>query len=116
MKFIISEIQQEKLISKWMSNYSPEILDIIEHPKYPNSIFFKKNGKVIMEKDKSNKIFYFDYDTIWSPLMDKFQMDRKEIKEYLKYWLNDIFNIDDYECAIMPPFFKSSSWKTLSKH
>ena len=58
MKFIITESKLQKAALLWMNNnFSPDQLEVIEHPYYPNSIFYKKNGKVVMEQDKKISVF-----------------------------------------------------------
>ena len=66
MKFLITENQLEKAALLWMNkNFSPDQLEIIESPKL-DSIFYKKNGKIVMEQDKKNKEFFFDYNEVYS--------------------------------------------------
>ena len=52
-KFIITENQKERIVLNWMNkNFSPDQLEVFEIPKYPNSVFYRKNGIVVMEQDK----------------------------------------------------------------
>ena len=97
MKFIITESKLQKAALLWMNNnFSPDQLEVIEHPDYPNSIFYKKNGKVVMEQDKKNKEFWFSYSQIWSFFKSFFSMEYKEIQGVLKIWLDEAFKLKGY--------------------
>ena len=86
MKFIITENKLEKVASSWMNkNFSPDQLEIVKSKDYPNSVFFRKIGKVVMEQDKENKYFYFDYDEIWSFFESFFGMEDEQIREVLRH-------------------------------
>ena len=97
MKFIITENQKEKIALNWMNkNYSPDQLEVVESPEYPDSIFYKKNGKVVMEQDREYKEFYFDYDEIWTFFKSIFSMENNEIQGLLKIWLEETFKLEGY--------------------
>jgi hypothetical protein len=109
MKIIITESKLNKVALKWMNlNFSPDQLEVIEHPDYPNSIFYRKNGKVVMEQNKKNERFWFSYEDIWSFFESFFGMEHQEIQEVLRYWLEDTFKLGGYT-----PFFSSKT--TLSR-
>ncbi len=97
MKFIITENQKEKIALNWMNkNFSPDQLEVVEHPDYPNSIFYKKNGIVVMEQDKKTKRFWFSYSEIWSFFESFFSMEYEEIQRVLKIWLEEDFKLKGY--------------------
>ena len=97
MKFIITESKLQKAALLWMNNnFSPDQLEVVESPKYPNSISYKKNGIVVMEQDKKNKDFWFDYDEIWSFFESFFPMEYEEMQGVLKIWLEETFNLKGY--------------------
>ena len=97
MKFIITESKLQKVALLWMNNnFSPDQLEVFEHPDYPNSIYYKKNGIVVMGKDEKNKNFWFDYDKIWSFFQSFFSMKYKEIQGVLKIWLEEAFKLKGY--------------------
>ena len=97
MKFIITESKLQKAALLWMNNnFSPDQLEVIEHPDYPNSIFYKKNGKVVMEQDKKTKRFWFSYSEIWSFFESFFSMKYKEIRGLLEIWLEEAFKLKGY--------------------
>ncbi len=97
MKFIIAENKILKVAFKFMnSEFSPDQLEIVMSEKYPNSIFFRKNGKVVMEQDKNFKDFYFDYDEIWSFFESLFSMKYQQIQDVMRYWLEETLKLKGY--------------------
>jgi len=97
MKYIITENKLNNVALSWMNkNFGLNQLEIVESKKYPNSIFFKKNGEVVMEQDKKNKNFLFDYDEIWSFFESFFGMEYQEIQEVLSYWLEETLKLEGY--------------------
>jgi hypothetical protein len=82
-------------------NFGLDQLEIVKSEKYPNSIFFKKNGEVVMEQDKKNKHFLFDYDEIWSFFESFFGMEYQEIQEVLSYWLEETLKLKGYTPYMM---------------
>jgi hypothetical protein len=104
MKIIITESKLHKVAIKWMNlNFSPDQLEVIEHPDYPNSIFYRKNGKVVMEQDKKNERFWFDYEDIWSFFKSFFGMEYQEIREVLRHWLDEDFKLRGYTPFSLSP-------------
>ena len=97
MKFIITENKLEQVASSWMNkNFSPDQLEIVTSEKCPISIFFKKNGVVVMEQDMQSKIFWFDYDNIWSFFESFFGMKYQQIQQVLTKWLEETLNLEGY--------------------
>ena len=97
MKILITENQVKRTAIAWMNmNFSPDQLEIVTSKEYPDSIFYKKNGKVVMEQDKENKYFFFHYHDIWSFFEDFFGLEYKEIQGVLKSWLEDTLKLEGY--------------------
>lgn len=113
MKFKITENKLNKVALIWMNkNFSPDQLEIVKSKKHSGSIFFKKNGIVVMEQNKKTKDFLFDYDKIWSFFEIFFNMEYEQVQEVLNIWLKQTLKLKDYtplKCAIV-----FSSWKRLS--
>ena len=84
----------EKLIKsalKWMNNkFSFNQLEILVQPNYPYTIYYKKDGKFVMEQDNKNMYFWFDYNLIWSVFNDFFQFKCNETELVLKEWLEEV--------------------------
>ena len=114
MKYLITESKVKEIALKWMDkNFGLDQLEIVKSPKYPDSIFYRKNGKVVMEQNLKNKHFWFHYDDIWSFFESFFAMKYDEIQSFMKVWLENTLNLEGYT----PETFLlrgSSSWKTLS--
>ena len=114
MKLLITENQLDKAALLWMNkNFSPDQLEIVTSEKYPNSIFYRKNGKVVMEQNKKFGYFWFDYDEIYSFFKSFFSMEYKEWQRIMKIWLEETFNLRGYT----PSYCKNdffSRWKRLS--
>ncbi len=114
MKFIITENKLERVVIHWMNqNFSPDQLEIFKSEKYPDSIFFKKNGKVVMEQDKKSKYFWFHYDNIWSFFESFFGMEYKQIQEVLSYWLEKTLKLEGYTPLAFTGNFSILLEKTL---
>jgi hypothetical protein len=97
MKYIITENKLNNVALSWMNqNFSPEQLEIVKSKDYPNSVFFRKNGKVVMEQDKKYGEFWFNYDDIWSFFESFFGMKYQQIQEVLSYWLEETLKIKGY--------------------
>ena len=97
MKFIITENQKERIALNWMNNnFSPDQLEAVESSIYPNSIFYKKNGDIVMSQDKENHRFWFSYSQIWLFFETFFLMEYKEIQAVLNIWLEETFKLKDY--------------------
>ena len=97
MKYIITESKLQDVALKWMDkNFNPNKLEIVKSKKYPNSIFFRKDGKVVMEQDLKNKFFWFDYYEIWSFFEKFFNMNYTEIQALLRFWLENTFKLEGY--------------------
>ena len=115
MKFIITKNKLNNVALSWMNkNFSPDQLEIVTSEKYPNSVFFRKDGKVVMEQDKKSKVFWFDYDEIWLFFESFFGMKYEQIQEVLRYWLEETFKLEGYT----PPSFclsvMNKSWRRIS--
>ena len=109
MKLLITENQKERIALDWMNkNFSPDQLEVVTSEEYPNPIFYRKNGKVVMEQDKTNKNFYFDHDEIYSFFESFFGMKYKEWQGVMRIWLKETFNLRGYtpEAALRPMLWK----------
>ena len=96
-KKVITESKIQEVTLKWLNdNFSPDQLEIVKSPKYPNSIFYKKNGKIVMEQDLKNEEFYFDDYEIWSFFESFFGMEYSEIQQLMEVWLEETLNLEGY--------------------
>ena len=114
MKFIITENKLNNVSLSWMNkNFSPDQLEIVTSEKYPNSVFFKKDGVVVMEQNKKNKRFWFSYKEIWSFFESFFGMEYEQIEEVLSYWLEETLKLKGYTPKLFPDQYYQR-WRRLS--
>ena len=97
MKFIITENKLNDVALSWINqNFNPDQLEVVTSENYPESVFFRKNGKVVMEQDKKDKYFWVSYDEIWSFFESFFGMEYQQIREVLSYWLEETLKLEGY--------------------
>ena len=97
MKYIITENKLNNVVLSWMNqNFGLDQLEIVTSEKYSDLVFFRKNGKVVMQQDKKTKYFWFDYHEIWSVFESFFGMEHQEIQEVLGYWLENTLKLECY--------------------
>lgn len=98
MKFLITESHLSKGIVRYMNEkFNPTDLKKIQSEKKPDSIFFLLYGVIVMEQDFKTKIFWFDYDRIWSVFSEKLNVKDKYIVEALRIWLETSMNISGFK-------------------
>ena len=114
MKYIITENKLNKVALSWMNqNFSSDQLKIVKSEEYPNSVFFRKNGKVVMEQDKENKWFYFGYEEIWLFFELFFDMKYEQIQEVLRDWLDETLKLEGYTPIFFPKGYSNPLDETL---
>ena len=59
-------------------------------------VYYKKDGKVIMEQDLKNEYFWFDYDKFWSVFYVKFDLDYNKTQAFLKTMLDKHLKLGSY--------------------
>ena len=109
MKYIITESQYNKAIDKFIT-YQFEPHEEKTSKKYPDSIFWVKDGKVIVEIEKS-EIFWIDY-RIWDTISRMFSLDYDETQEVIKEWLEEHYKLG----SLTPLRYNSLSAVTLEEH
>ena len=113
MKYIITESKLQEVALLWMNkSFHPDKLEVFTSEDFPNSIFYKKDGIVVMEQDLVHKDFWFDYDKICSFFNKFFNIDNKEINTILRLWLNETLKLYGYEPFCMGKHW--SRWEILS--
>ena len=61
--------------------------------QYPQSIFLKKDNKVLFEQDLKNKLLLCDYYPIWSVFQTEYLMDYYQTQAFIKNILENHLNI-----------------------
>ena len=58
-------------------------IKVKEQSKYPQSIFWEKNGRIIFEQDFKNNLLYVDYDSIWLVFEKIYELENSEIQLFI---------------------------------
>ena len=69
--------------------------------RYPDSIFYKKDGEVIMEYEKKNDVFWFHYNKIWEIFGERFGIEPDDIEVFTRSMLQEHFKIKVNETTVM---------------
>lgn len=107
IEVIEKELQELKEQLKVEENVSAEqfLLDIlgseltlkIDREKYPNSVFYFKGDKCLLELKKSNTALYLwcNYNEIWNPISTKFYLDYASTQSLIKMTIEEHFKLKD---------------------
>jgi hypothetical protein len=91
MKYIITESQYNKTIDKFIT-YQLEPHEVKKSPKYPDSIFWVKNGEVIAEINKNSGYFFVERQ-IWKTISSMFSLELDETQQVIKDWLEEHYKL-----------------------
>lgn len=92
MKLIITENKRNRVIIKWLNSEYGDLTPY-ETEKFPNYILFMKDGEVIFGYDKKYRGIYVSYSHIWSFLKTFFELEKKEIQDLTKKWVEEHYNL-----------------------
>jgi hypothetical protein len=106
MKYIITESQYNNTIDKFIT-YIFEPHEEIRTKKFPDSIFWVKDGAVIAEILQS-KYFYVSYQ-IWRSISVMFSLENDETQQVIKEWLEEHYKLG----GLTPLFFSFNSSSVL---
>jgi hypothetical protein len=90
MKYIITESQYNKSIDKFIT-YIFEPHEEKRTRKFPDSIFWVKDGEVIAEIEKP-KYFYVNY-KIWDNISSMLSLEYSETQQVIKDWLEEHYKL-----------------------
>jgi|688.fasta_scaffold1132059_2 hypothetical protein len=69
-------------------------LESVQSEEYKDYIVYHyKKGHNFMIRNIENKYVYFNRDEIWLVLKNKFNLNKIEIQELTKIWLNEVYNL-----------------------
>ena len=102
MKYIIKESQYNNTIDKFIT-YIFEPHEEIRTKKFPDSIFWVKDGAVIAEILQS-KYFYVSRQ-IWNTISSMFSLKYSETQQVIKDWLEE-----HYKLGGLTPIKQLVSW------
>jgi hypothetical protein len=92
MKYIITESRLHNIVIKHLNSEYKD-LEPFETKKHPDYIFFMKDGEVVFDYNKKNRVVYFSYDKIWSFLQDFFGLEYVEIQDLTKEWVEEHYKL-----------------------
>jgi len=92
MKVIISESQYNRLIDNFIT-FLIEPHEVKTTKKYPNSIFWVKDGQIIAEIENS-EYFWLHY-KIWNEISIQFEFEFDETQLVIKSWLEQHYNLGE---------------------
>lgn len=58
-------------------------------------LFKNKSNHIIIGYDVKLKTVYVDYNEIWSFLLRNFNLEYKEVRDLMKEWLSEVYNLKD---------------------
>lgn len=82
---------KHKIIQYLNSEYGD--LEQFEMEKYPDYIFFMKDGKVISDYNKKNGLTGISFEKIWSFLSSFFGLEYGEIQDLTKEWVEEHYKL-----------------------
>jgi len=91
MKYIITESQYSNVIDKFIT-YQFEPHEVKKSPKYPNSIFWVKDGEVIVKINERTDDFWVDYQ-IWEDIENMISLEYNETQQVIKDWLEEHYKL-----------------------
>ena len=90
MKYIITESQHNKIIDKFIT-YQFEPHEEKKSSKYPDSIFWVKDGEVIIEIEDSD--YFWVRSEIWKVIGNMFSLEYSETQQVIRDWLEEHYKL-----------------------
>ena len=91
MKYIITESQINKVIDKFIT-YQFEPHEVKKSSKLPDSIFWVKDGEVIVEIYKRRDDFWVRSE-IWKVIRNMFSLEYSETQQVIRDWLEEHYKL-----------------------
>ncbi len=104
-----SSTPRNRIAKKWLTNNYGN-LEKFESDRYPNNIFYMKDGIVIFDYNWGNGRCYISYDEVWSFLESVFQLEHEEIKVITKEWVEK-----HYKLKVTTTDFKRFRWSSTTQ-
>jgi len=85
-------MNRQKIILKWLNKEFGDLTPVVRG----NITYYVDENNLPLfyyYQDEKNGLIYINYDRIWSLLGSIFSMKDLEIKELLKVWLEDTYNL-----------------------
>ena len=110
MKYLIKESQYNNAIDKFITH----LLEPHEEKRtkrYPESVFWVKDGEVIVEIEKSK--YFWVSPKIWRIIMSMFSLEDTETQQVIKDWSEEHYKLG--ELTPLPrPKRSALDWKNIT--
>ena len=87
-----SSTPRNRIAKKWLTNNYGN-LERYETNKFPNHIFYMKDGEVIFDYNRKNGYCNISNEEIWSFLERVFQLGYEEIQDITKEWVEEHYKL-----------------------
>ena len=109
MKYIITENQLDRFISKWLSKEYTD-LEIYDHDNQPWCLYVNKDGEVIFLYHTKDNELYVSKD-VMKFLIDMFSIDVEQTKDILREWFEKYTGLNSYRVYSWD--FFDADWKEI---
>ena len=111
MRIVISEGKINDVAKKWLT-YNYGDLGRYKIDKFPDYIFYMKDGEVIFDYNQKNRSCNISYDEIWSFFETVFHLEYEEIQGITKEWVEEHYKLGVTTTFSMQKHF-SIRWKNI---
>jgi hypothetical protein len=109
MKIIITENQLRKVQFKYL-DYLFEGIYEVESKKYPDSRFWKKDGKVVLELEIYGELYVSR--PIWNDISNMISLDFDKTQQLIREWVEQRLGLEE----VTPFHSKFSDTYLLERH
>jgi hypothetical protein len=92
MKYIITENQLNRAALRFLNTEYGDLVPY-ETDKFPDYIFFTKDGEVIFDYNKKNGYVAISHNKIWSFLESFFGLEYEEIRDIITQWVEEHYKL-----------------------
>jgi hypothetical protein len=92
MKIIITESKLNKVVLKWLDKEFGNLTEVVRGDK---TIYVDQDGLPLFYyyQDSKNGYVFINYERIWQLLESIFDMEYEQIRDILKIWLEETYNL-----------------------
>lgn len=93
MKILITENQLNKLYFKFLNYLFKDIYEV-ELEYYPDTRFWKKDDNMVLELEKSGRLYVLH--TIWNDISSMLSLDYDETEQLIKEWVEQHLKLEEF--------------------
>jgi hypothetical protein len=108
MKILIMENQLRKVQFMYLDYLFDGIYEV-KSKKHPDSRFWKKNDILVLELEKSGRIWVLH--EIWKDLCNMFSLQNNETQQIMKEWLEERLNLEGIRPMKALYYADNPSWR-----